>query len=190
MAFLVTREPSLTLGPLECTLRSMNTIRHCRLCCSGVLALILAGCAHRSTGAGEPLPRGSDPSEWTIPAASETCPSPATDLLSLVSIKDVRLERDPATEPSSRIVRFEVTNQSSRPLADLVLQIALVERVARSPTRRLVAGPFDVRGKVVLGAQQSLSYAMEFRNVPSDCDCAAAVDVLSLRTLGGMPTRR
>ena len=103
-----------------------------------------------------------------------------------VRVENVRLEVAPPTEAvPSTILKFDVTNASSKRLTDLLLEISITEKSSDpvlAPRRTLVR-PFKVRGNVVLESGYTINYEMLLRQFSSDCECVANVDVLSVRSL-------
>jgi hypothetical protein len=102
-------------------------------------------------------------------------------------VAHVRLEPAPAmkTLPFS-VLKFDLFNVSSNRLTDVVLEISIVEKPDPDQvlgSRRVLVGPFTVRGSVVLESGYSINYEMLLRNFSSDCSCVANVDVLSVRSL-------
>jgi hypothetical protein len=106
---------------------------------------------------------------------------------SSLKIEHVRLEPPPPTEalPSS-VLKFDVLNESSSRLTDLLLEVSIVEQppLADSPRRRRVlVGPFTIQADVVLESGYTINYEMLLRNFSSDCDCLATVEAVSARSI-------
>ena len=106
---------------------------------------------------------------------------------SLVQIENLRLETAPAKVPQpSALLKFDVLNDTSLPLTDVVMRVSFLERRANEEggtPARVVVGPVTVRVGETLRAGYMLSYEMLFRNLSSDCDCAPRVEILSARLL-------
>jgi hypothetical protein len=99
-------------------------------------------------------------------------------------VQRVRLEPAPPMNASpGTVLKFDLLNASVNRLADLVLQIAIVEKSEPFAPRRILVGPFTIRGEVVLEAGYSLTYEMLLRNFSSDCHCLPNVEVVSVRSL-------
>jgi hypothetical protein len=81
------------------------------------------------------------------------------------------------------VLKFDLLNASVHRLATPLLQIAIIEKTEPFAPRRILVGPFTIRGEVVLEASYILSYEMVLRNFSSDCNCVANVDVVSVRSL-------
>jgi hypothetical protein len=84
---------------------------------------------------------------------------------------------------SETVLKFDLLNTSLNRVATPLLKIAIVERAEPFARPRILVGPFTIRGEVVLEASHILSYEMLLRNFPSDCNCVANVDVVSVRSL-------
>ena len=99
-------------------------------------------------------------------------------------VQRVRLEPAPPMSASpGTVLKFDLFNASANRLADPLLQIAIVEKTEPFALRRILVGPFTIRGEVVLEAGYILNYEMLLRNFSSDCHCVANVDVVSVRSL-------
>jgi hypothetical protein len=102
-------------------------------------------------------------------------------------IDNIRLEPGSQTKSDpSMILKFDMFNDSSNKVTDLVLEISIIEKPdAEQPATQphVIAGPFTIRGKAILRAGFSITYQMLFHNLAPDCKCVANVDVLSLRSL-------
>jgi hypothetical protein len=104
---------------------------------------------------------------------------------SSLKIEHVRLEPPPSTEPlPSTLLKFDVLNESSGRLTDLVLEVSIVETIADSSLRpRVLVGPFTIQGDVVLESGYTINYEMLLRNFSSVCDCLATVEAVSARSV-------
>ena len=101
-----------------------------------------------------------------------------------LEVQRVRLEPAPPMSASpGTVLKFDVLNASANRLADPLLHIAIVEKTEPFALRRILVGPFTIRGEVVLEAGYILNYEMLLRNFPSDCHCVPNVDVVSVRSL-------
>ena len=101
-----------------------------------------------------------------------------------LKVQRVRLEPAPSMSASpGTVLKFDLLNVSVNRLATPLLQIAIVEKTEPFAPRRILVGPFTIRGEVVLEASYILSYEMLLRNFSSECNCVANVDVVSVRSL-------
>ena len=104
-----------------------------------------------------------------------------------LKISDVRLEdlQPERNGQPSLILKFHAANESASTLTNIVFAISLIEPPAqahRGVSPDLVAGPFIVRGDVVLEPGYTADYEMVLRNISRDCGCEAEIRVLSLRS--------
>ena len=106
-----------------------------------------------------------------------------------LSIANLRIEIAPPGEKKpSALLKFHALNSGSSKLTDIVFEISIVEQPDREELdarRRLLAGPFTIRGNVVLEPGYTADYEMLLRNLSRDCRCAAKVKVVSVRFLPG-----
>jgi hypothetical protein len=106
---------------------------------------------------------------------------------SSLKIEHVRLEPPPSTESlPSTLLKFDVLNESSGRLTDLVLEVSIVEKptLADSSLRpRVLVGPFTIQGDVILESGYTINYEMLLRNFSSDCYCLATVEAVSARSV-------
>jgi hypothetical protein len=104
-----------------------------------------------------------------------------------LKIRNVRLEPAPPTAKlPSTILKFDMLNEGSKRLTDFVLEISIVEKRELDHglvPRRVLAGPFTMRGHVVLESGYSIDSQMLLRNLSPDCSCVALIEVLSARAL-------
>jgi hypothetical protein len=101
---------------------------------------------------------------------------------STLRVHHVRLERPPATVPKPSVVlKFDLVNGGLTTVRDVVLEVAIVEQSSTdaAAARRVVAGPFTIRGDVDLQAGYTLNYEMLLRNLPPDCRCVANVAIVA-----------
>jgi hypothetical protein len=107
--------------------------------------------------------------------------------VSSLRIEHVRLEPAPQREVSpSAMLKFDMSNRSSRKVTDVTLEVSILEKQQSDDPdapRRVIAGPFTIRGKVALDAGYTMYYEMLLSNLSPDCGCIASVDVLSLGLL-------
>lgn len=101
-----------------------------------------------------------------------------------IRIKNIRLESPPPSAPSpSAVLKFDMVNDGSAPVTDVVVEIAFLE--ARSTTNdvlpRVIVGPFIIRGTTVIDAGYTLNFAVLLRNLSVECNCVASVDVVTAR---------
>jgi hypothetical protein len=157
-----------------------------------VVALALASGAylHAAASAGDVPHDRSRPGKSTIPGSSLANPVklPSTADVFHLRVKNVRLEPGRAADaPSSTTLKFDMFNEDSRSLTDIVLEVSIV----KSPQSDDPAGapqvlvrPFTVREKIVLQPGFSMTYEVRLRNISGDClACTARVEVVSVRSL-------
>ncbi len=113
-----------------------------------------------------------------------------TDTLPL-SIGNVQLRSAPDIDATpSAFIMFEVTNEGWQSVTDIVVEISIVEKSHRpDATRKVLVGPFTIRGKVTLDPGNALSYEMRLRNLSSDCNCLGTARIVSSRPMADwLPT--
>jgi hypothetical protein len=143
-----------------------------RLCSAGLLIVILA--------AGGSLRA----QVLTSQVASEPSrdAKPRNPALAFVIVRHVRLIAAPPIEDlPSALMRFDVQNQGVRPVLDVDVRLILLatssqNQVPVSP--QVLAGPFTIRTKRLLMPGERFDYEIRLRNLTSDCDCLAKVDVV------------
>lgn len=112
--------------------------------------------------------------------------NPSTDR-PLLQIENLRLDSpSPRMPQPAALLKFDVLNETSLPLTDVILSVSLLEGQppsAEGVSARVLVGPITVRMKAILHAESVLSYEMLFRNFSSDCGCSPSVEVLSVRLL-------
>jgi hypothetical protein len=167
---------------------SHPTIRAFRRSCIPLLSAfglgIAAACAQSATS----LARAAHDLTTSIATPlSVTAPTARSPL----KIEHVRFEPGPLTETApSTTVKLDMVNESAHGLTDLVVRLWIEEAVPPNSSivpRRTLAGPYTLRGKVVLEPGHTINYEMLLRNLSPDCACVVKVDVLSVRSL---PTAR
>ena len=146
--------------------------------CIGLLTLAHLGIV----SVGQAAADVKTPKRLPTPKASIGLQAP-TDHLTL-KVLNIRLDRadlDPFTT-----LRFEVLNDGSTQLTDVILNVAIVDNskpVQSVPQREPVA-KYTIRGReVVLQPGYLLNYEMRLGNFPPECDCQAVVEVESVRSL-------
>jgi hypothetical protein len=119
-----------------------------------------------------PQMRGNpDPAVSSQPSASE------------LKVRNLRLD-EPAVEVSrpAVILKFDLLNDSPSRVTDVLIEIAIVEKLSRNPgPRRLVAGPITMRGYATIEPGYTVEYKVLLRNLSSDCACEPQVSVVSAR---------
>jgi hypothetical protein len=102
-----------------------------------------------------------------------------------MEIRHIQLDAEqPVDAPPSSRLQFDVHNTSPRAVKDIVVRIVMVRsRTADQPDtpRTRVAGPLDVRSSSELSPDYSVHFDIRLKNLGSDCDCEAVIDVLSAR---------
>ena len=79
-----------------------------------------------------------------------------------------------------------MSNVGSSTLADIVFEVSIVEEPQQEHfeiARRVLAGPFTIRGKIVLDPGYTADCEILLRNISPTCKCAANVHVLSFRLI-------
>jgi hypothetical protein len=107
-----------------------------------------------------------------------------------IGIANVRLDPPPPGEKeNSAVLKFQMSNAGSSTLADIVFEVSIVEKPQHEhfdTVRRVLAGPFTIRGKVVLDPGYTADCEILLRNISPTCKCAANVHVLSFRLIGDL----
>jgi hypothetical protein len=104
-----------------------------------------------------------------------------------LGIAKVRFDPPPPGEKdSSAVLKFQMSNGSSSTLTDIVFEVSIVEELRRGhldTPRRALAGPFAIRGTMVLDPGYTADCEILLRNMPPNCRCAAKVRILSFRSI-------
>jgi hypothetical protein len=104
--------------------------------------------------------------------------------VSPLGIAEVRLDSPPPwEEENSAVLKFHMSNGSSRTLTDIVFEVSIVEELRRGQPRRALAGPFAIRGTIVLDPGYTADWEILLRHVSPTCRCAPKVRVLSFRSI-------
>ena len=123
-----------------------------------------------------------------VPSAAIQPDIDRTAKVSPLGIAKVRLDPPPpGVKENSAVLKFQMSNVSSSPLTDIVFEVSIVEEPQQAhfdTARQVLAGPFTIRGKVVLGPGYTADYEILLRNISRTCKCAANVRVLSFRLIG------
>ena len=152
----------------------------------GALALACGG-SLSATGDIKDIPivkPGAEPAAiWVREGSSGVSTKSAAPL----RVENVRLEaaRETETGPSA-VLTFDVFNASPRRQTDLLLEISITEKPGLGPVLtpgRVLVHPFKIRGNFVMESGYTINYQMRLRQLSTDCDCVANVDVLSVRAL-------
>lgn len=102
-------------------------------------------------------------------------------------IVHVRLERAPRIElPPSAILKFDLLNEGVDRMTDVLLEVSIVEQPSPGEplgSRRVLVGPFNVRGTAVLQPGYTINYEMLLQNFSSDCHCVPRIVVTSARAV-------
>jgi hypothetical protein len=98
----------------------------------------------------------------------------------------VRLDPGDRPHPDARsTVSFEVLNEGSTELTDIILKISIedVMTLSQSDSHQEPLASYTIRGSdVVIQPGYSLKYELRLRNLPK-CECQAFVEVESVRVL-------
>jgi hypothetical protein len=153
------------------------------IACAATMSAVLS--AGTIAAAGN-LPPASATDVQPLPLSGSTTPdlAPFPQPASTLRVRDIRIEPPPPTAPiRSAMLKFDVANEGTERLGDIVLEIVIKERPgdASAPlfSDRILAGPFTVKGKVTLEAGYTFRYELLLRNFSSDCSCVAHVDIMS-----------
>ena len=108
--------------------------------------------------------------------------------VSSLGIAKMRLDSPPPWEnENSAVLKFQMSNDSSSAVTDIVFEVSIVEepqREHRDMPARVLAGPFAIRGKIVLDPGYTVDSEILLRNISPTCSCVANVRVLSFRSIG------
>jgi hypothetical protein len=110
-------------------------------------------------------------------------------------VRNIRLvPADPIGDVPTLNVKFEVRNEGTAPLTEIIVEVRVVDRLSAQGADRAppatIAGPFTIRGRVILDPGFSMNYEMRLRNLTPECGCRANVSVSSARVADRPPTRR
>jgi hypothetical protein len=123
----------------------------------------------------------------TVPSAAIRPDIDRTAKGSPLGIAKVRLDPPPPGEKeNSAVLKFQMSNVGSSTLTDIVFEVSIVEEPQHEhfdTARRVVAGPFAIRGKIVLDPGYTADCEILLRNMSPTCTCAAKVRVLSFRSI-------
>jgi hypothetical protein len=102
-----------------------------------------------------------------------------------LGITEIRLDHAPPEEANAAVLKFRMSNVSSTGVTDIVFEVSIVEepRHEHVDTRRVLAGPFKIRGKFVLDPGNSADCEILLLNMSPACRCAAKVRILSFRSI-------
>jgi hypothetical protein len=102
-----------------------------------------------------------------------------------LGIAEVWLDHAPPEEGNAAVLKFHMSNAGSTGLTDIVFEVSIVEepRHEQVDTRRVLAGPFVIRGKFVLDPGNTADCEILLRNMSPTCGCAAKVRILSFRSI-------
>jgi hypothetical protein len=188
--------PAVDLG---CLAGFYFTRRQQALMTTGAIRLIAAlaiastACAHSTAPVDHLSARTQSADPLIRPRLLGPTPSAIHgDATTSIAVRRLRLESAPPidTVPSVNL-KFELLNVGPDRLADIVIEISIVEAKQPNDTtarEEVLAGPFTVRGKVTLEPGGVMKYDMRFRNLTRDCGCRPAVVVVSVRRVGDRQT--
>ena len=132
--------------------------------------------------------RNSQRDATAVPSAAIRHTIERTAEGSPVGIAKVRLDPPPPGEKEHvAVLTFQMSNRSSSTLADIIFEVSIVEERRRGhlyTPRRVLAGPFAIRGTIVLDPGYTADFEILLRNISATCRCAANVRVLSFRSIG------
>jgi hypothetical protein len=96
-------------------------------------------------------------------------------------VQYVRFDPAPQLDGApSTVLNFGLSNEGSDNLTNIVVKVSILEKPADSGVGDRLAGPYMLVGKdYVLRPGQMLAFEIRLRNLSSDCQCVAHVNVLS-----------
>lgn len=77
-------------------------------------------------------------------------------------------------------------NASSLTLTEIIFEIRILERLGHNDSSApspLLAGPFTIRGNILLESGYTADFEMLLRNLSLVCRCSPRVQVVSVRSL-------
>ena len=157
---------------------------------STVIGMVALACGSVAFADTPELHRGQRQSQRDATAVSPTAVQldierPAKG--SPLGIAKVRFDPPPTGEKeNSAVLKFQMSNGSSSTLTDIVFEVSIVEEPQhehRDTPSRILAGPFAIRGKIVLDPGYTADYEILLRNISATCRCAAKVRVVSFRSI-------
>jgi hypothetical protein len=105
---------------------------------------------------------------------------------SRLRVSNARLLRADDAAPDVVVLTFDLWNEATGAVTDLVLALG-VQETATLPdgakSHRLVVGPVALRSAAVLEPGASASYEVRLQNVPAGCACAPWVEIESVRAM-------
>ena len=129
----------------------------------------------------------SKPDPVTVPSPPIRPDTKTPRKLPLV-IARVRLDPPPPGEKeNSAVLKFQMSNRSSSTLTDIVFEVSIVEKPQDEhldTPSEVLAGPFVIRGKMVLDPGYTADCEIFLRDISPACNCAANVRVRSFRSIG------
>ena len=158
---------------------------------STVVCIVILIWSATAFAATREIDRGQPTSQWDVPAVPSALIRPDIEKLSKVSplgIAKLRLDLPPPGEKeNSAVLRFQMSNRGASTLTDIVFEVSIVDESQREhldTPSRTVAGPFAIRGRMVLDPGYTADCEILLRNISQTCTCAANVRVLSFRSIG------
>ena len=102
-----------------------------------------------------------------------------------LGITGVWIDHAPSEEENAAVLKFHMSNAGSTLLTNIVFEVSIVEEARHEhvDTRRVLAGPFVIRGKFALDPGNTADYEILLRNMSPACRCAAKVRILSFRSI-------
>jgi len=90
----------------------------------------------------------------------------------------------------SMVLTFDLVNTESIGVADIVVEASVVAAaVDQGRPPKTMAGPYVIRGSVVLESDNAITYTLRLRNLSSDCGCIARVFVRTARPVSAAAAR-
>jgi hypothetical protein len=160
--------------------------RHAQVLIAVMAACCVCGCGHALVVDEAPsshLNRSSRATPLSEPI--DVAPTPDAEL-SALSVRNVRLElgSDAAGVDAAHLI-FDLRNTGTRSVTDLEVSVFILsigDSAAAGSSEDVVAGPYTIRSKIVLGPGFNAKLDLFLSNLPPSCTCIPIVRVLSTRT--------
>ena len=102
-------------------------------------------------------------------------------------VSNLRIEdTSPGEEKPSAVLKFQMLNKGTTKITAIVFVISIVQKPEREQLNdrpRVLAGPFTIRGDIVLEPGYTADYEMLLRTLSHNCRCTATVSVVSVRSV-------
>jgi hypothetical protein len=148
---------------------------------------LIVGAVAVACGASSLARAGDNPPRQLKPGGDVLSTPRAPTQVQPLRIDHVRLEPAPHAETSpSAILKFDLLNDGLDRMTDVLLEVSILEQSPPGQPlgpRRVLVGPFNIRGTAVLQPGYSINYEMLLRNFSSECNCVPNVVVTSARAV-------